>query len=355
MVWIGVIIAVLVGLVVSVPLGKRLWEEYRVRRRETVEDALKVLWDCVERQTASTPDVLAGRLRLSPRAAVRLVQQMSERGLVRMEGAEVRLTPAGRALALHILRAHRLWERYLSDNTAVPLTEVHRLADKVEHQLTPAEVQRLDAHMGYPRRDPHGDPIPREGEEGILRVGTPLTDWPVGQPARIVHIEDEPEAMFAQILAEGLMPGTDVVVVERSAEGIHLKAEGNDIWLAAVVAAHIHVMPAPKEEKSALSAMTLVDAPPGKPVRVVGIAPQVQGLLRRRLLDLGFTRGAVVKPVLHSRFGRGDLTAYHVRGTLIALRRDQAQHIYVEPLQDTEGGDNNERLHEATGADHAGT
>lgn len=349
---IGLLVAIGI-LALGIPLAWRLWESYRVRRRETVEDALKVLWDCVERQTPSTPDVLAGRLRLSLRAAVRLVQHMSEHGLVRMEGSQVRLTPAGRALALHVLRAHRLWERYLSDNTAVPLTDIHRMADKAEHRLTPAEVQRLDAHMGYPRRDPHGDPIPREGEEHVARIGTPLTDWPLGQPARIVHIEDEPEAMFAQILAEGLTPGTDVVIEERSPEGIHLKVEGNDVWLAAVLAAHIHVMPAPQEKRTALSAMTLADVPAGTPVRVVGLSSQVKGLLRRRLLDLGFTRGAVVEPVLQSAFGRGDPTAYRVRGTVVALRREQARHIYVEPITAPNGGENNEPADQTARANHA--
>ncbi len=341
-------IVALLGLLV--PVGMRLWEVYRLRKRETVEDALKVLWDCSERHTPATVEALAGRLHLSLRSTLRLVQKMSERGLVRMEGGEVCLTPTGRALALHILRAHRLWERYLADNTGVPLTKVHQMADKAEHYLTPADVRRLDAHMGYPRRDPHGDLIPRPDDVSLPKMGTPLTDWPVGKRARIVHIEDEPEGIFAQILAEGLTPGSDVVVVERRPEGIHLQVDGSDIWLANLLAHYIHVLPAPEEAPAKEAPMTLADVPEGVPVRVVGLSSELRGLMRRRLLDLGFTRGAVVVPVLHSAFGRGDPRAYRVRGTLIALRRDQAKHIFVEPVEIPQERRSDELAYEAARA-----
>ncbi len=328
---------VLVGVLVALWVAQRLWEMYRIRQRETVEDALKILWDCAERGTSSAPEVIAGRLKLSLRATLRLLQDMSEHGLVRFEGGQVCLTPAGKALGLQVLRAHRLWERYLSDNTEVPLAEVHRLADKQEHRLTPQDVRKLEAHLGYPRHDPHGDPIPREDEDVPAQVGVPLTDWPEGQPARIVHIEDEPEAIFAQALAEGLLPGTDIIVQEQSPQGVRLTVDGNDIWLASVVASHVHVIARPAVEERPQPGMPLADLKPGQRARVVAIAPDIRGLLRRRLLDLGFTRGAVVQAVLRSSFGRGDPTAYRVRGTLIALRREHAQRIYVEPIPTEEG------------------
>ncbi len=341
-----VLVEMVVLALVAVPAFMWLREQYRLRRRETVEDALKVLLELGEGPGTRTPDVLAGRLHLSRRATLRLVQLMSERGLVRVEGEEVHLTPMGRALALHVLRAHRLWECYLSDDAAVPLKDVHRLAEKAEHRLSPHDVRRLEARMGYPSHDPHGDPIPGEDGHNVGRPGTPLTAWPVGQPACIVHIEDEPESLFAHILAEGLTPGTTVVVVERTDEGIRLRADGNEVWLAAVLAAHIHVAPAPEEAETAAAPLTLAEVPEGTPARVVGISPEVRGLLRRRLLDLGFTRGAVVEPILRSAFGRGDPTAYRVRGTVIALRRDQARHIFVTLAEPETSEPEEEQNHE---------
>ncbi len=347
----GVLVVLGALAVLAAPGLLRLKEAYRLRQRETVEDALKVLIELGEQRPANMADILAGRLHLSRRAALRLIQLLSERGLLRVEDDHVRLTPLGRALGLHVVRAHRLWECYLSDDAAVPLKDVHRLAEKAEHHLSPHDVRRLEARMGYPRYDPHGDPIPREGDEEVDRPGTPLTAWPVGTPARIVHVEDEPESLFAQVLAEGLTPGTQVIVVERSPQGLHLQADGNDIWLATVVASHVHVAPVPQDLPQTTGNMTLAEVPEGMPVKVVGLSPEVRGLLRRRLLDLGFTRGAVVEPVLRSSFGRGDPTAYRVRGTLIALRREQAQHIFVEPVNQAhqeehhENADENARAH----------
>ncbi len=329
---------VLLGLVILVGFGgwlfRRWWEQRRVRSRTLWEDALKVLLDCSEHRFPCTAESLAARLRLSLPASLALVQELARRGLVLLRGTTLELTPQGRALALHILRAHRLWERYLSDYTDLPLAQVHRLADRMEHRLSPEDVRRLAAALGHPRRDPHGDPIPAEGGQ-VETVGVPLTDWPVGQPARIAHIEDEPVSILEQILAEDLLPGTRVLVVEASPQGLHLRVLDDDreVWLAGVVASHIHVVPVEEQTPSpSLPRMTLDQAPLRRKVRVVELSPRLRGLLRRRLLDLGFTPGAVVEPVMESAFGRGDPRAYRVRGTVIALRREQAAHILVEPL-----------------------
>jgi len=176
-----------------------------------------------------------------------------------------------------------------------------------------------------------------------------LSVWPEGEPACIVHVEDEPESVFAHVLAQGLTPGTKIVVLERSPQGVHVQADGNDVWLTVVVASHIHVASVPASLPQT-GDMTLADVPKGMQVKVVGISPEVRGLLRRRLLDLGFTRGAIIEPVLRSSFGRGDPTAYRVRGTLIALRREQARHILVEPLDDTSQEEHDEQFNETARA-----
>ncbi len=85
-------------------------------------------------------------------------------------------------------------------------------------------------------------------------------------------------------------------------------------------------------EEVRVEVMTLADLRPGDRARITGIDRGVQGLLRRRLLDLGFTRGGVVEAVLRSSFGGGDPAAYRIRGTVIALRREQAMRILIEPL-----------------------
>jgi DtxR family Mn-dependent transcriptional regulator len=151
----------------------------------------------------------------------------------------------------------------------------------------------------------------------------------VGVAGCISHIEDEPEEVFTQILGLGLVPGATVVVKEASAKGVRVAVEGEEVWLAPLMAGQVEVVECEKEEAPEVVAR-LSDLEPGEAGRVVGLSREVRGLLRRRLLDLGFTRGARVEPVLRSSFGRGDPTAYRVRGTVIALRKEQAEKIFVE-------------------------
>src|SRR6478672_6648779 len=73
----------------------------------------------------------------------------------------VRLTSSGRALALRVLRRHRLIEQFLSQTLELPWDEVHEEAEHMEHAVSDSLVDRIDAYLGHPATDPHGDPIPR--------------------------------------------------------------------------------------------------------------------------------------------------------------------------------------------------
>jgi DtxR family Mn-dependent transcriptional regulator len=309
----------------------------RRRGKEAVDDALKYLYTLDRGDLRATPEELGPRLRLKRRAVARLIETLAEYGLARMSHGTVKLTPAGKAMGLHLLRAHRLWERHLADNTGVALEQVHRLAEKREHTLSPEEVRALEARLGFPGSDPHGDVIPDEagGARAEGRRSAPLTDWPVGVPGRIAHIEDEPEDLFTQILSLGLVPGAKVVVRESSAKGVRVVVDDEEAWLAPMLATQVEVVRPEKDEEPEGGAR-LADLRPGESARVVTLSREVRGLLRRRLLDLGFTRGARVEPVLRSSFARGDPSAYRIRGTVIALRKEQAAQIIVERVETKE-------------------
>ena len=218
---------------------------YAVRRfrrrgevtRERMEDALKFLADARAAGEKVRPESLAGRLKISHDATAGLLQKMVESGLVRMSRGGVVLTAEGKALGIQVLRAHRLWERYLADDTGAALHEIHRMAERKEHRLTGEEIKSLEARLGYPERDPHGDPIPAETDGEEEEPGTPLTDWPVGDPAGVVHIEDEPESSCNQILAAGIPPGSRTAVRERAGTGTRRDVAGGECVCPPVVPA----------------------------------------------------------------------------------------------------------------------
>ncbi|MEW6321825.1 MAG: metal-dependent transcriptional regulator [Acidobacteriota bacterium] len=318
-------IVALLGLAAWLAWGWRRRQE-SARRRQRLEDALKHLFEQEYRGRWASRSSVAGALGLRDRDVVTLLGRMQTQGLVVARGQEFQLTPEGERLALQIVRAHRLLERYFADEARLPLQAVHAAAERDEHRLSPRDVDRLSALLGHPSVDPHGDPIPERDGSMAPPSGTPATEWPADRTGRIVHLEDEPELSYAQIVAEGLRLGQRVRVVDTSPERIVLSDGENEFRLAPAVAANVFLAPAPEEAVDA-GVMRLADLPTGEAARVVGLDDACQGFSRRRLMDLGFTEGAHVRPAL-TTFA-GDPRAYEVRGTLIALRRDQARDVLV--------------------------
>jgi len=304
-------------------------------RRAAVEDALKHLLEREYRGRSGSFSSLGGVLRLSDAALMALLSRMETQGLVRTEGQSFRLTAEGEHTAMQVVRAHRLWERYLADEARVPLERLHHEAERQEHVLTPEQVDLLDVSLGYPTHDPHGDPIPtRDGSLAPAR-GTPITAWPIDQSGRIVHLEDEPPLAFAQIVAAGLRIGQVVRVVESSPQCIVLGDGENEYRLAPAVATNVFVTMA-DFAAAETGVVPLSDIGPDTEVEMLALDPSCQGFSRRRLMDLGFTPGARIGVAL-STF-TGDPRAYRIRGTTIALRRHQADMILVRPRPSAERG-----------------
>jgi len=254
---------------------------------------------------------------------------MAERDLLQVQEGDYRLTPKGRDYALHIIRAHRLWERYLAEETGYADPEWHAQAHQQEHRMSPEEVDALATQLNNPTHDPHGDPIPTASGEIPRHEGRPLTSLELDTPARIVHLEDEPANLYAQLVAEGLHPGTQLRVTEITPQRVRFWADGDEHILAPVLAASISVTPLPRSQaaESETANERLADLRPGEKARVAGIAAVCRGPERRRFLDLGILPGTLIEAALASP--SGNPTAYRVRGALIALRRDQANYIQI--------------------------
>jgi DtxR family Mn-dependent transcriptional regulator len=307
----------------------RLRAARRARARELGEDCLKYL---LERKAGSSPvrvESLQGALKIGAAARVRLQGRMERQGLIRTEGEGMVLTTEGQRLALQVVRAHRLWERYLASEARLPLKRVHREAHRREHRTSGAELQAMEAALGYPPVDPHGDPIPRRDGTLPPSAGTPLTAWTAGRLGRIVHLEDEPPLAYAQILAEGLKLGQRIWILDVSAERYLLTDGESEFRLAPAVAANVYVEAPPAARERAAGAMPLSGLKDGRDGVVLDIDESCQGFTRRRFMDLGLTPGALVRPELSNAFG--DPRAYRIRGTLIALRKDQAAMVLVRP------------------------
>jgi DtxR family Mn-dependent transcriptional regulator len=313
------------------PVKGYFWQWQRAMQmndRVLIEDALKHLYDCEYKKVPATLPSVSGVLSIRGDKTARLVERLEKMELIKSKGNILELTEEGRSYALRIVRLHRLWERYLADKTGVPELEWHLEAEQREHKMTLSEANMLAAQMGDPRFDPHGDPIPTAAGEIPPLKGMALTALPRGEVAEIIHIEDEPEAIYAQLLAQGLHPGMQVQMLDTSAERIHIAAEGEEILLAPVFAANITVSPLTEAPPMEISNWTLSALQPGEAGTVVGISHACRGLQRRRLMDLGVVSGTNIQ--VEMRSAAGDPTAYKIRGATIALRRSQSNLIYIE-------------------------
>lgn len=301
----------------------------RLTERVQLEDALKQLHHAAAMGRPATIESLAGAMEVRRGVAMRLVETLASRGLARLDGGGIALTPEGRAYALRMVRTHRLWERHLADQTGVPPAEWHEEAERQEHALTEAEAEALSATMGHPRYDPHGDPIPTITGELPARAGRPLTAFAPGTAAVVVHLEDEPREAFQRLVDLGLRPGAALRLLSVTPTEVRFRFDGREQVLPPVVAGQITAEPLPAGEALDEHAhATLADLAPGRSARVVRLSAACQGPQRRRLLDLGVVPGTVVTAEFASP--GGDPVAYRIRGALIALRRAQADLIQAD-------------------------
>ena len=331
-------IAVLAVTAVILWPEKGIWSRWQQGRQMTDrarrEDALKHIYKCEQKGRHASMESIAGALNINTNDVAELLSDMQAGHLLQIHSDNITLTNEGMESALHIIRAHRLWERYLAETTGFSESEWHSQAELQEHQLTPEAADALAARLGHPTHDPHGDPIPSAEGNYVYHDGQPLNELAADTPARIVHLEDEPEAVYAQLVAEGLYPGQTVRLIESNSTRIRFWANSNEHILAPIVARNISVLPLPVvvAEETAVPnqdhGTKLSDLPLGKTAEVIRISPNCRGAERRRFMDLGILPGTAITAEMRSP--SGEPTAYRIRDAIIALRPNQANYIYVK-------------------------
>jgi len=179
-----------------------------------VQDYLKAIYALEAAGERVTTSALATRMGVSAPSATAMTKRLAELGLVeRAPYRGVALTEEGRSGALEVIRHHRLLERYLVDRLGLSLDEVHAEADRLEHALSEELEAKIDAELGYPTHDPHGDPIP----DAELRVepgrDRTLADLEPGERAAVSRVPDGDPDLLRYLTELGLIPGSDVEIV----------------------------------------------------------------------------------------------------------------------------------------------
>jgi len=192
----------------------------RALSRTALEDTLKHAYSLNSTGEAATPGALAARMG-TPRAAVeRQLNRLRRLGWVR-QGT---LTEEGERRGETLVRAHRLWERYLVDEGVVSMDEVHDEAERLEHISPTTMAERLDEALGSPEADPHGQPIPKRRSRGSAIQGRRLSDMEVGERGQVVALQETTSSGLHRLADLGLTPSATVRVTARNGATMRIEA-----------------------------------------------------------------------------------------------------------------------------------
>ena len=206
----------------------------------TIENYVKAIYQIVGQESrAAATGKVAEALGVSPGTVTSMLKTLSESGLceyIPYEGA--RLTEAGRSLALRVLRRHRLIELFLVRTLNLTWDEVHEEAENMEHAVSDLLIDRIDAYLGYPAADPHGDPIPKADGTVARTAGRRLSELAVNDQFRIERVTEQSSDFLRYLTEARLSLGAAGRVVSNRPEAgvITLEVDGQQTTLAHRVA-----------------------------------------------------------------------------------------------------------------------
>lgn len=188
------------------------------RPSRMAEDYVTLIWKAYEwpgGEPATTD--LAAALGVTPSTVSANLKKLARDGLIAYEPyGRIELTPEGRAIAIAVVRRHRIIETYLVERLGLSWDQVHDEADLLEHAVSDVVLDRMDEALGRPTTDPHGDPIPTA--EGVTAAvdSWPLTEAPVGADLSVRRVSDRHPQVLRYLDAKGVGIGTSVRIVQRS-------------------------------------------------------------------------------------------------------------------------------------------
>jgi len=188
-----------------------------VKTQTAVEDYVKTIYHHTEWQDEPiTPSVLAARLGIAASSVTQMVKKLAAQQLVtHVPYGAVTLTQDGTALALRMLRRHRLIETWLVQQYGYRWDEVHEEAEVLEHALSDRLLDAVDAQLGFPTRDPHGDPIPSRDGVIVQPEAVVLRDVAAGTTGRVARISDRDPMLLRHLDAERITIDTRLTVLGR--------------------------------------------------------------------------------------------------------------------------------------------
>ena len=212
-----------------------------------VEDYVTLIWKAVEWPGGmpSTTD-LADQLGVTASTVSANLKKLARDGYIRYEPyGRIELTESGREIAVGVVRCHRILETYLVNQLGLTWDQVHDEADRLEHAVSDLVLERMDAVLGHPRKDPHGDPIPDSDGVTVRDDSLPLSDISPDTTVEVARISDRSPDVLRYLQKRGIVVGSQVRVVDvsQAASALQATVEGATVELSLHTAGSIRVIP----------------------------------------------------------------------------------------------------------------
>lgn len=180
------------------------------------EDYIKAIYHiCQQSQEAQTNDI-ADRLHTKPASVSDMLKKLADKKVLNyIKYRGVTLTEAGMKAALNLVRKHRLWEVFLVEKLNFSWDEVHEVAEQLEHIDSALLIERLDAFLGFPKFDPHGDPIPNEKGEFVVKPHIPLGEMEIGVTGKVLAVQDISASFLQYLNKVGIYIGAKVSILDK--------------------------------------------------------------------------------------------------------------------------------------------
>jgi DtxR family transcriptional regulator, Mn-dependent transcriptional regulator len=180
------------------------------------ENYIKSIYHLQQINESVSTNALADHLKSKPASITDMLKKLQAKSLLNYNPYKgFRLSREGNKAALIIIRRHRLWEFFLVDQLHFSWEEVHEVAEELEHVRSKKLVDKLDAFLGFPKFDPHGDPIPDNNGKLSLQQQLPLSDLPLNKQAIITSVQNQASELLSFLSSRNIVIGTKLEVKRR--------------------------------------------------------------------------------------------------------------------------------------------
>jgi DtxR family Mn-dependent transcriptional regulator len=209
------------------------------------EDYIKVIYHLGKgEKTNVSTNAIAKKMTTKPSSVTDMVRKLSEKGLINYRKYKgVSLTEMGTKTALTLVRKHRLWEVFLVEKLDFLWDEVHEVAEQLEHIKSEKLIDRLDRHLGYPKVDPHGDPIPSKKGELKKSIKKLLKEVPIRTGGICIGVKDSSPPFLKFLDKNNIALGDNITVLDKEEfdGSLHIKINGNKIHISDQIASNLYI------------------------------------------------------------------------------------------------------------------